>query len=592
MTTQTVFRTWRKAGEAGFYTRSAWRRRFRRGIKPKADPLHALIEDAEEQKVCRLYSKEQTTRMTHRVWARNYLLDLFVGHPDKCKITTVEQQFRELKKEDLWWGTSIRPVIERAFNYKATTAGILTGVGKVEGFHIYGQPKTRFCVIDLDLHSPTKEQAAVHLDLVAGIEQRLPIFLKQISAKTAFYQYRHQPTGIQIWIVTKHRWEINQLHDYTRMFLESLGEDLDQRLVEVGLPALNRIEILPAQNHTVSMAGIHGKEIFTNRILKPKDGRCDVIGLADHIYTNQPPGEILDRYKRLLEATLLVSPEDRPQIKVEREPVRKKIQSQTQQGYVTELFKKAREGVTVPDCLFHEYLAPLAQFLYFRDLRNSPSRSLDTKKILGDWIQKKHNGNVDRINRKKFYLVESQISRVVDQLEKKTGKSLMDWFNRIQLMDVRYPHRYKSLIDEMGVRKDSFQPFLLTNCKWDKKSHTKSGNDLRKKRNKLPRAVNQKLAKTTLKTAKSRNRLKLFAARLLPMLYPAERSLSADKINKLLELQNRRGALSYKKELVRLNLIKANWDRGIIRGKRSSVYALTEWAAAQFEEMVLGENEI
>jgi len=570
METALEFECWADANKAGYFTRTHWRQKHRRGVKRKAEATEVRITD--KRKSYYLYHRDQTSKMSERVWCRGYLLDLFVGHSERFKATcTSDGKIYELTEQAIYG--SARRSIERGFNYKSCGNGITVGWIKAESFHIYARDPTQFFVIDLDIHTHTPEAVDAHLELLARIEQSLPAFHKSHGGSTFFYQYRQQPSGIQIWCVLNRKTSLATLQTRFHNYLNQLGHDLDERLIAAGLPGLKQIEILPTKKHTISMVGAYGKEIFTNRILKPVDGRCDVVGLGRYLQKGKQPKSVLKRYGSLLRA---IQPDPVPATAPPVTAVQNHV-TQLKKGYVRDLFQKARIGVTQPDVLFAEYLAPLGQFLYFRDFRNDPLREMRTVDALYSWVLKKHNGHISRVSEKKQGLLKSQIECAVRRFDRTTGIELRGWYDLIQLKDGRYPQHYKSLLSHMECGSDEIAPSFLIHCKCQQKTQN-SSSDNNLQTSAFPESLEMILATTELKTAMKRNRLKRFARKFLPLLYPAPIGLSENRINTLLGVKSRQASLPYKKELMRLGLIHRNWQRGIIRGKRSSVYRLTDLA--------------
>jgi len=230
-----------------------------------------------------LYALAQTTRHCPYTIARNYLVDLFVGYPDRFGYTAHRSDGPPLTvmKENLIG--SVSNVVERGFNYESCSKGIRFGKRVAESFHITAGEKTNWFVIDLDNHTPTIESTKAHLTLLEQLQAAIPRLTSLLGIKSTFFQYRQiEPTGIQLWVVLKNKWTRKRLHQLVREFLVSLGPELDQQLRTAGLAGLDSIEIQPT-THLISMVGCYGKEVFTTDRLRIRDKRFDCIGLYNHI---------------------------------------------------------------------------------------------------------------------------------------------------------------------------------------------------------------------------------------------------------------------------------------------------------------------
>lgn len=329
----------------------------------------------------------------------------------------------------------------------------------------------------------TSERANIpaHLELVELIQNELPELVEKLGGGSTFYQFRQiDPTGIQIWVTLN--WKMSVLglpkragrraepglHEQIRQFLVGLEQKspgLNERLKDAGLATLDRIEILPTQSSQVSVPGCYGKTLFTTKELKLVEGKVDVLALDRHIREGAIGGNVLPRYKALVEAcwgndfrscgaevsltessAILALPPSSAISTSGGWPesadliIPLEVSSKEGGRYWTDLTRKALHGVTSPDSLYEEYLQPLAQCLFFRDFVHCPDREELVEEELFAWVTAKHNGNVSRILAGEERAVRSQCRQVAKKVEATTCKAVRSYYQSILANDLIYPH--------------------------------------------------------------------------------------------------------------------------------------------------------
>lgn len=408
------------------YSKTHWRKQGR-GIKDGQEPASTAWSHG---RPVDLYSIDQTTKKKPYTVARDFLLDLFAHWPAEFGYQTPNGGIYRVQADEL--RVSAYKVLERGFNYAACKKGIRIPNRKTRdyiasGFHIAAPEKPRFAVIDLDNHEGSQDATRVHLRLLNAIQDRMDDLICLTGAQSSFFQYRQiEPTGIQLWLVTNPT-DRNQLHRRIRTFLVSLGAELDHDLKNHRLASLDKIEIGPT-SHLISMPGIYGKSVFTTQELKLSHSRFDCEGLADHIRSHKQAGNVLKRYSELA----LVSFSE--VFANAHTPISEKVvfsiplpdSPQTKKNYWSQLKDKALNGVGLEDDLHDEYLEQLAHALMLREFHDDPNKTKKTVDALKDWVFKKHNNSITRINKQHFKKVESQIRATVKKIDTKPVNQKID----------------------------------------------------------------------------------------------------------------------------------------------------------------------
>lgn len=608
------FQTWDAAHAAGYRTRRQWRIKCQRGVKGRSSARINWKSDT----IC-LYHEAQTTTLRPRTLALENLLDRFVVRDDRFAYQP--HRTCDWKTESIYCNHP-RNLIRQGFNHvRCHEQGIVLDKKLVQGFSIFCDERTDFLAIDLDCHNPTPDAVDVHAELVRLVLDRLPVLLEELGGGSVFCQYRQiEAGGIQIWATFG--WDINTryLHAKARRLLLSLEKSspgLNQRLQEVGLSILENIEILPTEKHAISMPGCYGKTVFTGEELKLKNGRFDVVALDTHIRNNVTCGDVMPRYRSLLEVAL-GSPlrpcgtqragRTESTNAANEMPVSLSIADSDDLGrrYWTDLKKKALMGVTAPDLLADEYLYPLGQCLFFRDFVHEPDRAMLVEEELFQWVMAKHNGLVSRIIKERNRDIRHQCRHVVRSLEKKTCPAIRRYYQEILLKDLIYPHRVEHLHQYMQAEATSNTTTLFY-CKCGVSgSHPEdlvanNQNEPAILDDPLPETVYDKLLEiATAKKEDKNGRLIAtmrkkegeypfikFARRFLNRIWQHEgtENIHHRHLNRMLdqESDDRHMTLKYKKLLAHHGLIKGDWEKFIRRGTASSKYRMTSWVKKEFK---------
>ena len=568
-------------------TKTQWRREGR-GIRRDADPTRFL--DWNGKKVG-LYREKDTTQLRPYTVARNYLLDLFAGYPDTFGATSKEDGciYRADPKK-LQGGA--RGVIEGGFDYRRCAAGIPMGKYTAESFHVPAGASTRFRVIDLDNHSPTRQSTEVHLELVQRLQERLPTLVRRIGARSSFWQYRGiEPTGIQLWLVTYGERPRQELDAQIRDFLLSLGDhDLDMRLRSCGLAGLKNIEILPGEK-LVSMPGCYGKLVFTDHELKITDQRFDCESLYNHIRGARQAGDVYGRYRELtLVRDFPFTAESPLSLPVSSAKVFTDTQVEFGTGYWSKLKDTCLRGIDQPDQLYSLFLKPIAEALLFREFHDHQDKQELAFQTLKKWVLKKHNGLVSRINDKDFHLVEKQIRSTIKNILKKPNKKVLDYYARIRLNDLRFSNKKESLlpyIEGEGL------PFFLNNCKGVISEHRRTeAKPVEDCLNPIgvPERVAERLqeyAATHIRAGRATERFMEFATRFIAEVGPDGESQINERT--LLGMTGKEADYEpatlkrLKRHLVAAGILCVGWEKNVIRGLRSSRYRLQWWVKEELD---------
>jgi len=301
------FKFWSEAEDRGYHTKNQWRRKGH-GVKGKAT---AVIR-WHGRDIC-LYHADQTTTLRERTKAAWRLIDRFVPRTDVFGYRPFRQDdWRQLNNSE--WRWNLKELVKQGFNHiKCHNTGIqLTKGGLMaQAFSVRCHAKCDFFVIDLDNHFPDSANIPVHLELVDLIQNHLPQLVESLGGGSVFYQYRQvEPTGIQCWVALNWKRRIESppgfegLHEKVRKFLlmlETKAPGLNRRLKAAGLATLDRIEILPTLSKQISVPGCYEKTVFTTEELQWVKNGFDVEGLDRHIRNQITAGEVLPRYRELVE---------------------------------------------------------------------------------------------------------------------------------------------------------------------------------------------------------------------------------------------------------------------------------------------------
>lgn len=561
-------------------SKTQWRREGR-GLRADALPTSQRIIHGKQ---VALYAEDQTTRHSPYTIARNYLIDLFVGYPDRFGFTEHRtDNVRTVMADDLVG--SVSRVVERGFNYEACAKGIRFGHRVAESFHVAAGEKTDWFVIDLDNHTPTIESTKAHLGLLEQLQAALPKLDKLVGIKSTFFQYRQiEPTGIQLWVVLKRNWNRTRLHQLVHEFLIGFGPELNRQLLDSGLAGLDSIEIQPT-THLISMVGCYGKEVFTTDRLRIKEKRFDCIGLYDHIRNGRRAGNVLPRYSALVYVREM---ESRPVIST---PIPAPHSADSPRLSWSDLKQIALNGVTQPDLLHDRFLEPLAQALLLREYFSHPAKEQLTYTALRDWIMQKHNNRVSRIQRGQEQLVERQIRSTIKGVLKKTPAGIAAHYEEMRSRDSRFPHRMELLVPLMQAKRNP-GPLLEIDCKAGVSSSTSHTQVIASQPLPKPKALSKNIRNRIAAYCKAVVRKGTMASRLgrFMRLFIAEIGANGQKcINegRLHQFAGKKPGSdptylrAWKKHLVTAGIVKTGWHKFIVRNHQSSKYELTDWVVKE-----------
>lgn len=570
-------------------TRNQWRREGR-GIKRDADPARFVKCDG---RYVALYPETETTKLRPYTVSRNFILDLFVGYPDSFGYRSkADGRIYRLDPDRLRgsaWG-----LIQKGFDYRRCSAGIRIGKYLAESFHVPTPKYTRFAVIDLDNHSPTRRSTEIHLELVKRLKERLPELSRRIGIKSSFWQYRCiEPTGIQLWLVTTGEKCRRDLHAKIREFLLTLDDgDLDERLRSCRLPGLADIEILPSEK-LISMPGCYGKLVFTDHELKIKNQKFDCESLHKHIEGRKQAGDVYDRYRELV---LVREFSDEPEIQAPTPAAVSQKSFDTKSnlgnGHWSKLKFTCLHGIDQPDQLHELFLKPVAQALLFREFHDHKDKKEIAFQALKKWVFKKHNGYISRINDRNFHLVENQIRSTIKNLISRPNDKVLDFYSKVRLNDLRFPDKKESLLPYMDADES---PFFLKDCKgcFSEQEKRKPDNGARQRElSELPVRVSERLqqyAESHVRAGRAKERFLGFARAFIAKIgFDGERQINEQT---LLRLAGREPECDtsflkeWKKHLVNAGILRSGWERNIIRGLRSSLYQVQPWVKEELDAM-------
>ncbi len=576
-------------------TKTQWRQEGR-GVRRNAEPVKTIKC---KDRFVDLYREDQTILFRPYTRSRNFLVDLFAGYPDTLGYRPKNENcIYRADRERLKGGP--RGALEAGFNYRRCAAGIPIGKYLAESFHVTAGDYTPFVVIDVDNHSPNRRTTEIHLELVERLQERLPQLAQRIHAKSSFWQYRCiEPTGIQLWLVTKGNRFRRNLHQDVREFLLTLDEDgLDARLRSSGLAGLADIEILPSAK-LISMPGCYGKLVFTDHELKIENQRFDCEALHRHIEDQKQAGNVHGRYRELV---LVRDLPDQTEVQVPSQPAvfqnstvfqnSSATKSNVGNGYWSKLKSICLHGIDQPDQLHGLFLNPVAQALLFREFHDQKDKKELTFQALKNWIFKKHNGLVSRINDGNFRLVENQIRSTIKNILKKPNKKILDYYARMRLNDSCFPNKKELLLPYMEANSNQF---FLKDCKgcFSEQEKREAGQGTRQQElSALPVLVSERLqqyAETHLRGGRATGRFLGFARAFISEIgVGGERQINE---RTLLRLAGREPGCDtsflkkWKKHLVNAGILRKGWEKNIVRELRPSCYRVQSWVKEELDAM-------
>jgi len=585
-------RTGRRPVES--FTKTQWRQKGR-GIRKGECPCKTVKS---ARGIVDLYKKSQTISFTPFANARNYLLDLFAHYPTKFGYRTKEGKMKQVETRMLLGGAY--PLMERGFNVKSCEKGIKIGKDLAESFHVLGQDNTKFVCIDLDNHTPSPASNKGHLELVQRIVRELHKN-PPLGIQSTFFQYRCiDPTGIHIWIVLKATMNTKLAEQEVRDFLRSLNQDdLNKRLRESGLSELEKIELRPGGN-PIAMPGAYRREVFTTKRLKVVGDRFDCVGLANHIKNGKLGGDVVARYRELLQVSGAFSIP---------KPIRTSVSVPTpiflpataaslpeiknKNAFWTYLTQIALKGVLTPDDLFDSYLKPLAQCLYFREYWGEKDKSVRVENTLRDWIKRKHNGYVSRITKGDWNNVSNQIKSTIKNLEKSTTPGVKKFYENMRRMDFRFPDKKMSLIQLMKEDPNT-PPSLMIDCKGCISTSVESSQSVVSKalpnNIRISQALEKKISvyvAMNVRKEKASKRFESWVKRFISEIgLDGSKVINNQRLHALAE-KDPDSDSSYlkrwKKHLVEMKIIDKGWEKNVVRGRSSSKYTLQPWVVIELE---------
>ena len=610
--TPPTFGCWKVAAKVGVFTRS---KLLDSGLRVrKEEPPLAFMDDGEWR--FSLYSTKQCIQIRPDLADRRRLIARFATHSDKFGYLDLERQtIRQLPTSSF----NVKDAIYRSMDYKNHTKGI-----KLPTFH-YSKSKlfaekiylrnsecTNWVVLDLDNHSPTKKSLDAHLKLLEHLVRHMPKIRQSFGEMSVFYDYQQDcPKGIHIWLYFKIKRPTKLIISRLRTVLASISDKgLDKELISQNLKPISKLEILPTEKQLMQFFGTAGREVFTTQRLVPVNSSFDSKSLLDHLDNWQHNGDPVKRYSEL---ALLLDFNKEPELAIpviEVDPIIELASTAnpaTKLNYFTNLVDQCVRGVTVPDELFEYSLRPIATALWFRDLFNDPDKAKLIKSLILNWVIQKHNGLVTRIKKDDIQGLERQIEGVVKFLPK-TPERIQEYWEKVRMKDKQYPHKVVSLVEAMEAEqsaaviskselikkglesveyKGSNDKYISSHCIG---GHFNSSAVTQPINHPIPGTVLEAIKKALLRNHQRKgkvfNRKLNFCQWLVEEIGPlGKKRINRNKLNKAAGYKlgtDQKTLRRYKKLLEKGNILKPNSGRAIVRGKKCSLYQLTDWVVDEW----------
>jgi len=326
-----TFPSWNRASENQFCSKGRWLDmgyvvktgeeshacvRIERKSAVGVDDTHATDNHRWPAEYFSVYHRTQVRYLKQPQRSRRIVIGRFLGFCDWLGYRRHDGGgIRQLRADSVHG--SVKDLVYRSFLYRNRTTGIKVPIAfsikkedkndfVADAFYVRAGELTRYFVLDLDNHRPTRVSTEAHLLLVERLVGLLPELLKEVGGGKVFYDYsQFAPRGIHIWVLLNHRRHTRKLHEAVRKFLVEHSEaSLDEKLRLGGLPEMGAVEILPTESHLIRFFGAYDRSVFTTRELKPRDNAFDAEALLDHIHDKTKIGDPCGRYGELARAGL------------------------------------------------------------------------------------------------------------------------------------------------------------------------------------------------------------------------------------------------------------------------------------------------
>lgn len=586
-----VFDSWSSANHAGYQARGLWRDMGY--VVRKGEQARAFVQNDEVQD-CKVYHRDQVRELKEPQRSKRIIIGRFLGQSECFAIRDHSTGKITQHHTDTIYG-SLKDLVYKTMLYKNRTQGIRVpilgnGTKRAEGFDFRASATTRYIVLDLDNHHPSRASTEAHLLLVRRLVDLLPRLVKFLGEGRVFFDYRQDaPQGIHIWIWFPYPINTKLLHQRLRTFLINNSDpDLDERLRMNGLVGMASVEILPTESHCIRFFGGYDRRVFTTEELKPTKHGFDAESLLTHLNGEKKIGDPCHRYGELARAGLGLErkDEDSPIVLPQRILEVTSDRPAQKGNFFAYVVDACLNGVSDPDELYASYLVPLATALYFREFHDHAQRSQQVVRTLMTWLERKHNGMVTRLLNNEREDLERGIVGIVKKMLN-TPEKVQQFWASVRSRDLAFPDHRISLIRCMETVLDEPFPVTRENLAEVRQlvgenegspSHAAGPVEIF-----LPTAVEARLrnhlANNNVVRGACTDRIVRFAERLAVEIgLSGRRTISSGRINQLALLgKGRRHASRYKRLLVGAGILENGWDKAVRVGKRSAEYRLTAW---------------
>ena len=611
-----TFSKWHEVTSHGYGTKTYWLYNGL-GIGKKEKSTATLLVD---EQTIRLFHRSQTHSLAEPYLSRRLLIARFIHKPDvvgvRCHDTGAITQWPHWQVYD-----QLKDLLYKSFNYKHARKGVAMSLRwprktiRADDFYVRAGDLTNWFVLDVDNHAPTAESTNAHLMLVRRLVTLMPALVRSLGGGSVFYAYRQDsPQGIHIWVTLGGLPRITtNLHQRVREFLKADSDpDLDRELDRLGLRRMQATEILPTEGNLIRLFGSCYRRVFTTVELKPKDSWFDAEALYRHISAKVTDGDPYHRYADLALAfcqadPLPDSPSSAPMTACLTDVL---VTRPDRKGnYFASLVDSALNGVGEDDVLFDAYLSPLAQALFYREFHDHPNQSHLVVSTVIDWIERKHNGMVTRVNKGNRRNLVAVCHHIVRHMHE-TPPAIQDYWAKVRENDAKYPNQRISLFACMkaelktpfSVTKETLKQVngLLDGMGGSEVEEVGKGYTYNSKVNPLPPSspspppplpplVEARLRDhmTHIKGLRKKTYeriIKLACGLLNEIGLEGERRIQWKRINQLAGLgRGRRLTDRYKKILVGAEILKS-WKYSGRPKVKATLYRLTEWVIREMKE--------
>ena len=614
-----TFSKWDEVTSHGYGTRNYWLYNGV-GISKKEPPTAHCSADGQ---FLPLFHRKQTRLLAEPQRSRRLLISRFIHKPEVVGLKSHETGDITQWHQSALFG-SLKDLVYKSFNYKYSLKGVSTPLRwprqtfRVDDFYVRAGDFTNWFVLDVDNHDPSAESTNAHLMLVKRLVSLMPALVRVLGGGSVFYAYRQDsPQGIHIWVTLHGLPRITKnLHERVRDFLKSHSDpELDRELDRRGLRKMQATEILPTEGHLIRLFGSCYRRVFTTTELKPKAGWFDAEALYRHISAKVTDGDPYHRYADLALAfcqadPLPDSPSSAPMTACLTDVL---VTRPDRKGnYFASLVDSALNGVREGDILFESYLSLLSRALFYRDFHDHPNQRHLVVSTVMDWIERKHNGMVTRVNKGNRRNLVAVCHHIVRHMHE-TPPAIQDYWVKVRENDAKYPNQRISLVACMkaelktpfSVTKETLKQVngLLEGMGGSQVEEVGKGYTYNSKVNPLPPSspsspspppplpplVEARLRDhmTHIKGLRKKTYeriIKLACGLLNEIGLEGERRIQWKRINQLAGLgRGRRLTDRYKKILVGAEILKS-WKYSGRPKVKATLYRLTEWVIREMKE--------